>query len=188
MGNCLDGKIHTTPDAARVISGRSIDRADLSGGVMPVFTFQRRQGRATTNNYFRLTSQFLQCLLGKIFSSSRRRRKGNDVVLCRRALCQPNDPRRCRFHDPFVFFGVIVPVINRGDAAFDMVRNSIHRGATEAKFGDFGAKRPAQIVGPHCFDSELGRDRAHDRVELGDRAPTGAGENEAGGGFVTNFV
>ena len=51
------------------------------------------------------------------------------------------------FHDPLVLVGILMPVVNAGDATFFVILNPVHRVATKPETSDRGAVGPPQIVG-----------------------------------------
>jgi hypothetical protein len=65
-----------------------------------------------------------------------------------------------------------------------MVRDAVQGVTAEAEAGHGRAERPSQIVRRCPLGAELRADRAHRFVQLGDRAPARAGEDEAGRGVV----
>jgi hypothetical protein len=69
---------------------------------------------------------------------------------------------------------VLVPVVNRANAAFLVVLHPVHGVAPEAKTGDRGAVGPAQIVWGFAFDAKVLADRTHRLVETSDRVAVGA--------------
>ena len=80
------------------------------------------------------------------------------------AFDQQHDVVGHRLHDVFIFIAVTVPVIDRRDAALDMVLNAVHRLAAKAERGNSGAVGPAQIVWRGAFDAKLGAGRSHGGV------------------------
>ena len=69
-------------------------------------------------------------------------------------------------HDPAILVGVLVPVVNVGDAALAVVGDPIHGVAAEAQAGDLGQRGSAQIVRRGPFDAEFADELLQESARL----------------------
>src|SRR5262249_27168699 len=75
---------------------------------------------------------------------------------------QRHDARGDGFHDALRLFAVVVSIVHAGDAALDVVLDSVHGVPAEAQCGDGRAVRAPEVVGGYLVrDAELLADVTH---------------------------